>query len=266
MGARTKIDLQIAEFRGVGQNVEAALLGRNPTRPIHVEDEILFCAELDTESSIATCKDVTAGMHCARNGYVHNNNAPTSTAWKGLIFFARQDGGEKVFDALCLKAALVTGGAGAAQLTCTGIETEDTLLGVFEFTTAASVASMKDITHLCSIPAAAKVACSAATTNNHLLVFWHDANGVGYDYSNLRFALVDGTTADTDIACADANSNAIAVADVVIFCLHITTKASVATLADLTSECHATHTAGSIQMETTDTSNDQLLLIWQDVA
>jgi hypothetical protein len=255
-------------FRGQAEDIDIPILAKNPTRPILTTDEILCCLEFDTESTIGTCKDVSALVDCERNGFIHMDTAPTSAAWRGMLFWAATDGlGLNQIDNLCLKVKLVTGGDAAAELTCSGIETADKLLGVFHISTAAQISTIDDITHLCSIPAAGKIACTFATTSDHLLVFYHDVNGsAGIDVPNLRFALIDGTTVDTDIACADVNSNAIAVADSVLWCGHITTKATVASIADLTSECHATHTAGSVQMETTDTSNDLLWVIWNDVA
>jgi hypothetical protein len=270
MSARDMIDLQISTFRGQAEDIDVPILGKTAGiadgTTIMQGDTVLACLELDTETTIGTIKDVSAKVDLERNGYIHVDTAPTSTAWKGLMFWIRESNPKQAFGQLCLKVKLVTGGAALASLTLTGIEVGDTILGAFHISTAASVSTVDDITHLVSIYAANTIRCTFDTSNDQIWVFYHDANGAGYDASNLRFALVDGTTVDTDIACADVNSNAIAVADAVIFCGHISTKATVATIADLTSECHATHTAGSIQMETTDTSNDLLFVIWQDVA
>ena len=77
---------------------------------------------------------------------------------------------------------------------------------------------------------------------------------------NLRIDLIDGTTATTNIAVTG-----IATDDEIIFCGHISTKAAIATLADITSEVSVT-SAGNIQLSSTDTSSDQLMLMWIDTS
>jgi len=74
----------------------------------------------------------------------------------------------------------------------------------------------------------------------------------------LQFSLLDGTTAVTNIAVTG-----IATDDTLIACLHISTAASIATMADILSEVEIT-SAGNIQLATTNTTSDQLLLIWND--
>lgn len=268
MAARDLIDLQINVFRGQAEDIDIPILGKNPVGAIKTTDEVIACLEFDTEGTIGTIKDVSAKVDCERNGYIHMDTAPTSTAWSGLLFWNRVGGhGENVIDNLCLKVKLVTGGSAAAHLTLTGLATADKLLGVIHISTAASVTTIADITHLCEAHAADVITCSIDTTSDQLLVFYQDVDGAaGIDIPNLRFALVDGGANDVDLTCADVSGNAVAVADGILWGGHITTKAAVATIADLTSECHATHTAGSIQMETTDTSNDLLWIIWNDVA
>lgn len=266
MAARDLIDLQISTLRGVAENIDVPVLGKNPTEVIKSTDSLLALLEFNVEGTIATCKDVSDRALISRTGYVQVNVAPTSPAWRGLLFWVRENGGLQKFDRLDLKVALVTGGAAAAHLALTGLAIDDKLIAVFHISTAAEISTIDDITHLCEVHAAAVITCSIDTANDQLWVFYHNADGAtAVELSNLRFALVDGAAVDTDIVTADKAGNAIAVADSVIFCGHITTKAAVTTIADLTSECHATHLAGSIQMETTDTTNDQLFIIWQDV-
>lgn len=74
----------------------------------------------------------------------------------------------------------------------------------------------------------------------------------------LQFSLLAGTTATTNIAVTG-----IATSDSIIFCAHISTAAAIATMADITSEVSVT-SAGNIQLSSTDTSSDALLLIWND--
>ena len=74
---------------------------------------------------------------------------------------------------------------------------------------------------------------------------------------NLQISLVDGTTADTNIAISG-----IATEDEIVFVGHFSTKASIATLVDDTANCSIT-SAGNIQSGT-DTSNDLLQVFWID--
>ena len=78
------------------------------------------------------------------------------------------------------------------------------------------------------------------------------------DGFNLQVALLEGDSASTNIACAG-----IATEDTVIAVLHFSTAASLATMALITSEVSIT-SAGNIQLSTTDTSNDHLLMLWID--
>ena len=259
---RKKLDLQISPFRGVAEDIDMAVIGKNPTEVIKAGDEILAGFEFDTEDIIATLADVTANLSIARNGYITNDTAPTSDIWQGLLFWHRNNdsGAGNAIGPLALKSILVTGGNADADLTATGLEVGDTLLGVLHLTTAAQISSMADVTHLCSIGGAAVLNCSIATNSDHLWVFYHDADGTAYNNPSIQFALLDGTTATTDITVTGATA-----ADVVVFVGHITTKAAVASIADLTSEGSFTDD-NDFQMATTDTSNDQLFLIWLDVA
>lgn len=72
----------------------------------------------------------------------------------------------------------------------------------------------------------------------------------------LQVSLLSGAAADTNIAVTG-----IKTADQIIWCGHLTTAAAIATLADLTSEV-VILTDGNIQLTDTDTTNDQLMVIW----
>ena len=76
---------------------------------------------------------------------------------------------------------------------------------------------------------------------------------------NLRVNLLVGANAATNIAVAG-----IATDDEIIFCGHLTTAASIATLADLTSTMSIS-AAGQVQSSTA-TNNDQLWLFWIDTS
>jgi hypothetical protein len=71
---------------------------------------------------------------------------------------------------------------------------------------------------------------------------------------NLCVALADGAAAG-DIAVVGMTATSR-----IVFVGHLSTKAAIATLADLTSECTAG--ADKITTSTTDTTSDQLLIIY----
>ena len=259
---RKKLDLQISTFRGVAEDTDMAVIGKNPTEVIKAGDQILAGFEFDTESTIATLADVTANLSIARNGFITNDSAPTSDIWQGLLMWHRNNdsGAGNAIGPIALKSIIVAGGNAAADLTATGLEVGDTLLTVLHLTTAAQISSMVDVTHLSSIGGAAVLNVSIATNSDHLWVFYHDADGTAYNNPSIQFSLLDGTTATTDITVTGAVA-----ADVVVFVGHLTTKAAVASIADLTSEGSFTD-PDDFQMSSTDTSNDQLFVIWLDVA
>lgn len=78
-------------------------------------------------------------------------------------------------------------------------------------------------------------------------------------------ALVDGTTADTDIAVTGWSWKKD---PRVIALVHLSTKAAIATADDRQSEIQrgAASADNEIQLSTTDTSADQLLVIWMQRA
>lgn len=82
-------------------------------------------------------------------------------------------------------------------------------------------------------------------------------------FSNLqlRFGLADGGATETDLTVTATDGSTIGTSDTILAVFHISTKAAIATLADITSEASIV-TAGSIQLSTTTTTDDQLLVIW----
>ncbi len=75
---------------------------------------------------------------------------------------------------------------------------------------------------------------------------------------NLQIDLLSGTTATTNIAVSG-----IATTDTIVACLHISTAATIGTIADILSEVSIT-SAGNIQLSSTNTTSDQLMLFWID--
>lgn len=99
------------------------------------------------------------------------------------------------------------------------------------------------------------------------LVFVQDKVAAGQ--SAVAMNLVEVSAAQTAVALLDGAAAgdhtlaAITTADTIAFVGHISTKADVATIADLTSEFSVA--AGKVTNAAgTDTTNDQLLVIWRD--
>lgn len=76
---------------------------------------------------------------------------------------------------------------------------------------------------------------------------------------DLRVTLVAGGSA------GDHTVTGIAVGDEIVFIGHFSTAAAIATLADLTSEFSITAAATINNTDGTDTTNDQLMVIWNDL-
>ena len=76
-------------------------------------------------------------------------------------------------------------------------------------------------------------------------------------FADLQIAIVAGTTATTNIAVANSQTQ-----DDILFVAHISTTADVATYVDITSEASFT-SDGQMQMSTTNTSSDSLMVFWR---
>lgn len=74
----------------------------------------------------------------------------------------------------------------------------------------------------------------------------------------LRVTHVDGAGATTNIAIAG-----IAVTDEILYVIHTSTKAAITTMVDISSEVSIT-SAGNIQLSSTATTNDLLIVFWSD--
>ncbi len=80
---------------------------------------------------------------------------------------------------------------------------------------------------------------------------------------NIKFTVLNGAGADTDIAVTGFEY----AEDTVVSLLHFDiSTGTVTTVADLTSEVKAGTVPAAIQLETTATTGDKLLLIWFQTA
>lgn len=90
------------------------------------------------------------------------------------------------------------------------------------------------------------------------------------ELQGLKFSVVAGAAADTDIAVTGIVYTAAAIsagtADTIVAILRLDRDATAANidLTDLTAEAQAGSAAGNIQIATTTTTGDKLLVIWYD--
>lgn len=90
-----------------------------------------------------------------------------------------------------------------------------------------------------------------------------DAGVIAGGGVEIKSALVAGAAADTNIAVSGWSW---AKDPRVIALVHLTTAAAIATADDLQAEIQRGSVDGSIQLSTTDTTSDQLLVIWAQQA
>jgi len=87
---------------------------------------------------------------------------------------------------------------------------------------------------------------------------------VEYAIANIKLVRADGNTKDTDITLVDADGNSIGANATILGCIEVT--ANTGALVDHTEEASVT-AAGKMQLDTTDTSGDDLLVLlidWDD--
>lgn len=82
----------------------------------------------------------------------------------------------KAVDAICIKVNVLAGASASTNIAVTGIATEDTIIGCFEFATAAAIATLTDRTATTSITSAGNIQCTDDTSSDALLLIWHDAS------------------------------------------------------------------------------------------
>jgi hypothetical protein len=75
-----------------------------------------------------------------------------------------------------LKAAVLAGAGANTNIALAGIAAEDKIWKVFEFVTAAAIATLADRTANVSLITAGQIQLNVVTTGNALLVFWLDLN------------------------------------------------------------------------------------------
>lgn len=160
-----------------------------------------------------------------------------------------------------IRVSIVDGVSASNNIAISGIKTSDELVHVDHFTSKASIASVADDTANCSITSAGNIQSTTDTSSNLLRVFWLDNSPApgsvqSKNAFNLQFSFVDGAMNDVDIAITGIQTD-----DTIVHISHFTTKVAIESLLDLTSE-GVILTDGNIQLDSTDTSSDLLLVIW----
>jgi len=162
----------------------------------------------------------------------------------------------KAVSVLDLNFAVVAGALASTNIAVTGITTDDTIIACQESAQTSSAPTNR--TSTTSITSNGYIQCTDATDNDKLLVLWHDASAQSQSASCLKFALVAGDTATTDIAVTG-----IVTADTLLGCIEFDGTSGAPT--DRTSEASIT-SDGNVQLTTTDTSGDFLLVCYHDAS
>lgn len=166
-------------------------------------------------------------------------------------------------DAALIRMAILTGTTADTNIACADansndIGLNDTILASIEL--AQTDNTPTDRTSTTTVSAAGNVQCSVDTSNDKLVVFWmaQEADADQQASPSFGFALVDGTTATTNIAVADKDGTDIDTDDALFAVIeHATTTGAVT---DRTAQCTIT-SDGNIQCSQ-DTSSDQLSVMW----
>ena len=158
------------------------------------------------------------------------------------------------------KFELVDGTTATTDIAVADITTSDELVFVGHFSTKASIASLIDDTANCSVTTDGNIQSATDTSSDLLMTVWNDITSGSSVRSAtcLRFEILAGTTASTNIAVTGATTS-----DEVLFAGHFSTAASIASVVDDTANCSFT-TDGNLQ-SVTDTSSDMLFVIWNDL-
>lgn len=158
------------------------------------------------------------------------------------------------------KFELVDGDTASTNIPVANITTSDELVFIGHFSTKANIASLVDDTANCSITSAGNIQSGTDTSSDLLMAVWNDVTDGENTRSamNLRFSILTGTTAATNITVAGATTG-----DEILFVGHFETLASIATVIDDTANC-SFPTDGNFQ-SATNTSNDMLFVIWNDL-
>lgn len=166
-------------------------------------------------------------------------------------------------DSMSLRVNLLAGTTATTNIALTGAEVGDEIIFVGHITLLAAIATLADLTTEGSITSAGNFQmASTNTANDQLWVFWNDVSGGvrPRDANYFRFSLGDGMTAAGDIAISGIETE-----DELIFVGEFATKASILTFTDRTSEASIT-SSGNIQLSTTDSSSNQLFVVWNDLS
>lgn len=230
---------------GAAANTNIAVTG------ITTDDTIICALELSATHYLPT--DQTRRCSITSAGYIQcTKTTATDTLW----VLWHDASSNAAIDAPCLKFNYVNGAAASTNMAVTGIATEDTLLAAIAVTD--TTAEWADDLDQCSITSAGYIQSTTDLSTKSLILIWHDASGQGKKMSGLRFTQAAGAAALRNIRVPG-----ITTSDVLLAVLELAVTSGVPT--DRTSEASISSN-GNIQLSTTSTATDQLIVIWQDVS
>ena len=237
---------------------------------ITTEDKLIFVGHASTAASIATFVDYTSGSTIsAANTVTWAATTASDQMWVWWWDVSPPETGTATppldlgySPGYNIKCGLGTGTTAATNITLTGITTACKILHANLMQTKAAIETFTDDTANITITAADTIQSATDTSNDQLFVVWLDPAPATTAYSGswrLKVDIVAGTTAVTNIAVTSITTK-----DVITSVTHWSTTAAIATCVDLTSEASIT-SDGNIQLATTDTSSDSLLVVWLDM-
>jgi len=172
-------------------------------------------------------------------------------------------GMSQAVSAALLRIAIVDGDSANAAIACADasnndIGANDTIIACIEQKTETNLST--DRTSTTTVSAAGEIKCSDDTADDKLIVLWiaQEAPANQQASPSFGFALVDGDSANTDIAVADKDGNNIDTEDALFAVLEKT--ASTGAVVDRTATSSIT-SDGNIQC-TAATDGDQLIVMW----
>ena len=225
---------------GAAANTDITVTG------ISTDDTIIAALELNATHYLPT--DQTR-----RCTITDTNDVQCSkTTASDVVWILYHDASAQGIEAPCLKYVQVNGAAANTNMAITGIATEDTLLCVMAL--ADTTAAWTDDLAQCSITSAGNIQSSTNNSTATLLIIYHDASGQGNTSTCLRFTQAAGAAALRNIRVPGITTD-----DELIAVQELAVTTGLPT--DRTAEASVSSN-GNIQLSTTSTAGDQLIIIW----
>jgi len=239
--------LKWAQTDGKAASTNMAISG------IATDDTLLMVMAL-TDTTAAWADDL-AQCSITSSGNIQSTTDNSSKTL--LVLYHDADG--QGYGSTKLGFGIAMGAAATQHIFLDDITTSDALIAVQELAVTSGLPT--DRTAEASIYDNGTIHCSTTSTaNDYLLCLWQDKTmkDPPYDGSPIRFAQVAGTTATTDITVPDITAE-----DSILWCYEQAQTSAIPT--DRTAETSITADR-TIQLATTDTSNDTLEIGWWDAS